>query len=543
MSIYLLKEGFDGTGSLIEKHGLVRVEEADAVPATGELWSAGIHQTTPWWQGYFGLPDQKQTATLGAILFLEVEERFFALTFGQTSSRLRDDSYEYDFGLRVSLNAVDPEKLKSTDTSEPGAGRRQRTQTGADSALTFFDFDSDSSVMKSITGKAKEVHEHLVRQVTGSTNLRVSTLVNSEGLADLCSQLLELYLSDDYRTSFPAIDNLRPVKDPKLIDDLDCKIDISATDAGTFLMLPEVVEYNEDVYFRFAGAGSADLEGSLEIEALREQIARNGLPVPTAEDLRRMRVLVTDGNGDVKKSFGLYRCLNVEIMGDDSIVYILHDGAWFRARRSFVEEMQRAVDEVFRDTRLSAYNDAKEADYNSRVADGAVLVNLDRTNVAGAGRSQIEPADLLRVEDDFINLYHVKVSTRSSELSHLFNQGLNSAELLLSETEAAARLQMVVDDRSGGAHPDIIPAIHDARFAVRYVIATRRPSLKGHLALPFFSQITLWRVIRAFKILRIPISVEMIENVRPQKPAKPKERKERSDKGSTRTKKVAPSSA
>lgn len=62
----------------------------------------------------------------GAIVFLPSDGRWFVLCFGHVAHSLLDTSYEYDFGLRVTLNSLDPKKLTSTDTLDPGASKRHR---------------------------------------------------------------------------------------------------------------------------------------------------------------------------------------------------------------------------------------------------------------------------------------------------------------------------------------------------------------------------------------------------------------------------------
>ncbi|MBK5221060.1 MAG: TIGR04141 family sporadically distributed protein [Thermoleophilia bacterium] len=54
-------------------------------------------------------------ASTSAVLFLTAGGRRFAIVFGQGRHLLDPDSFEYDFGLRVVLNAVEPERLKSID--------------------------------------------------------------------------------------------------------------------------------------------------------------------------------------------------------------------------------------------------------------------------------------------------------------------------------------------------------------------------------------------------------------------------------------------
>jgi uncharacterized protein (TIGR04141 family) len=51
--------------------------------------------------------------------FLPVDDRCFALSFGHVHHNLKEVSYEYDFGLRVTLNCVDPHELKARTHLNP----------------------------------------------------------------------------------------------------------------------------------------------------------------------------------------------------------------------------------------------------------------------------------------------------------------------------------------------------------------------------------------------------------------------------------------
>lgn len=69
-----------------------------------------------------------------------------------------------------------------------------------------------------------------------------------------------------------------------------------------------------------------------------------------------------------------------------------------------------------------------EGDYNQRAAlagNGALALLDAQPVVYGGGRSSIEICDLLSIDRLFV---HVKAKTKSSTLSHLFAQGLNSAQ-------------------------------------------------------------------------------------------------------------------
>lgn len=223
-SIYLLKEGFDATNTLKEDSALEDGVDANDLPEGASLYVLDSQETPPWWKGYFGIQKHLMQTLKGAIVFLPVNEQTFAITFGHVFHNLKPESYEYDFGLRVTLNSVDPDKLKSLDSLMPENARRQRTQLSVGSDLTFFDFDRDSTILKSLTGKVREELKPFFRHATGASNIRISSDVGPTGLAGLCSKLLELYQDDTYKTSFPDIQNVAPVKDPVIIDALNAKL-------------------------------------------------------------------------------------------------------------------------------------------------------------------------------------------------------------------------------------------------------------------------------------------------------------------------------
>ena len=161
-------------------------------------------------------------------------------------------------GCALHSIAFDPNELKSTDTLEPGAARRQRTQVPIGSDLTYFDFDRDSSILKSLTGKVKGQYANLFKHATGSSSLLISSDTPPTGLIDLCGRLLDLYSSDDYRVAFPDIDNIAPVRDPTVIEALNEELlqAFRAKNGNLYLAVPEIVDYqNGPHYASFSGVG------------------------------------------------------------------------------------------------------------------------------------------------------------------------------------------------------------------------------------------------------------------------------------------------
>ena len=122
-SIYLLKPHYNATNSLVEDHHLGSVS-AGSIPAGSSMFILDGEPNDPWWKPYFGIQIPLKQVSKSALLFLPVDDQCLALSFGHAHHKLKDESFEYDFGLRVTLNCVDPNELKSTDTLDPGAALR-----------------------------------------------------------------------------------------------------------------------------------------------------------------------------------------------------------------------------------------------------------------------------------------------------------------------------------------------------------------------------------------------------------------------------------
>ena len=191
-SIFLLKERFDATNSLRDDHDLEEAEATDR-PEGAVLYILDADPKPPWWRGYFSVTEPLMQQFKGALVFLPVSDRWFALSFGQVFHHLNDAAYEYDFGLLVTLNSVDPNELKSADMVAPGVARRKRTQVPVSTELTYLDFDGNSEIIKSLTGKVKEDYKELFKNATGSVSLKVSLNVEPSELPGICESLLALY--------------------------------------------------------------------------------------------------------------------------------------------------------------------------------------------------------------------------------------------------------------------------------------------------------------------------------------------------------------
>jgi uncharacterized protein (TIGR04141 family) len=448
-SIYLLKLGFDATNALEDDHPLEEDFEATSLPAGATLYVLDAAPRPPWWRGYFGIQEELTQVTKGALVFLPTGGRCFALSFGHVSHNLCEESFEYDFGLRVTLNCLDPGKLKSTDTLDPGAAKRRRTQLPTESELTLFDFDRDSTILRRLTGKVKDEHKELFRHATGGANLRISTDIGPGQLDALSAKLLALYLSEDYKTAFPDIQNLVPVRDPAQLEALsDRLIDaFRARDPALNITVPELVNYQDNVFVAFSGAGSSLVYDDVYIGRYYHYLDASSVDLDDMEidDLRRHALVLTDEDGHGQDRFSIFKSLlfDTALPGAAGETFHLCEGEWYKVDDNYIARLTAYLDPRCGVSHLPAYAHANEGEYNTAAAAAVGWVCLDRTSIAPAGQAGVEPCDILVEQDELATFCHIKVSTLSAQLSHLFNQGANAIGRVpgsgVAEAEQAAR--------------------------------------------------------------------------------------------------------
>lgn len=534
-SIYLLKDGHDAESALKKDHTLEDDVVSGALPDGASLFVLDNPATPPWWRSYFGIQKQLRQTLKAAIVFLPVGERTFAITFGHVRHNLKDTCYEYDFGLRVTLNCLDPAKLKSTDILEPNGAKRQRTQSPIDSDLTFFDFDRDTTILKSLTGKVRDEHKELFKHATGASSIRISSDVTPDGLPELCETLLTLYEGDSYKTSFPDIQNISPVRDPDVIEQLNAKliVDFRAKNDAISLSVPEILNYHDGLWAGFSGAGQSEIYDDVFLGRYYDYLSRHDVSLANVEidTLKKHCLVLTDEDGKAKgERHNIYKCLIYDtVLNVANETYHLCDGNWYLVDTDFVTRLSTYLDPLCKVTELPNYTHDNEADFNKTVSnDNDLFVCLDTKNIAPAGQKQVEPCDIFELKDGTAVLHHIKISTQSAYLSHLFNQGTNSIHLIRDEDEARQNLKSLVESRLEGTDAsEFVDPIMADKFKIVFGIITHKDPAEKSLNLPLFSRISLMRAMKDLKRLGFEAEYCFIKDDTNASPGKKKKRKPR----------------
>jgi uncharacterized protein (TIGR04141 family) len=364
--------------------------------------------------------------------------------------------------------------------------------------------------MKAVTGTPRD--EHFGSRVTGADAVKVTYVPSLDLLHEKCEQLLEAYHSDAYRERFAFIDDLRIVRDRPRIARLNDELlrRLRERDLGVIHMAPpEIIDVRDIDQFAFSEFPD-DLVLDLDVEEYCTRVvdADGGFSV---ERLRKAKVGVTyRGGGEVHYLWSVYDCLVAEIR-DGERLFVLSGGTWYQIEGDFAESVAVATEGRSKPPEFLPIGRDGESEpvYNARAAGENGLHLLDGCLAQPAGaRSPIEFCDLL---DGTCRVVHVKRKSRSSTLSHLFSQGVVSAETFLRDTTfrcaLSERLREQGREDAAGLIPQGRPTAQDWEIVYAILGGTEGD---GPRSLPFFSQLNFKIAAERLETLGFRVSLRQV---------------------------------
>ncbi|QDE80774.1 MULTISPECIES: DUF6119 family protein [Myxococcus] len=478
----------------------------------GGLFLSATTPNSPRWieflqEGFSDLPSLTSSAPLG-VLFIHADTRLFALTLGHGRHLLRPESFELDFGLKVTLNTADASKLRSLDlrTFEE-LTVHTRLQVSRASPLTTFNVDVSRDMLRAFTGEPRDAT--LAKRFTGKDALVINGPVRFSELEEKCTRLLKEFHSDEYKKEFAWVDNIKAIRDTSLVDKLDAKV-LKMLSERSFdnahLAPPDMLEWNEVPGFQYPGERK-DIHSDMDLAECLDAIARFEQTEPeelafAIEDLKKrykIRVVV-DEHGRERERWAVYDCLVLELDEKDAL-YVLSGGQWFRIEKDFVGAIKNRVATLARDMPRLPLAEANQVEgaYNRKAHRGSKAFALLDEELVRCERAHtsIEPCDLLTEEGPNLQFIHVKRKTRSSTLSHLFAQGVVSAQAFLGDMAFRKGLKQVVSKQG---RPNLVrrlgdpakrPSAETCEVIFAVIAGAPKRGAKWPLSLPFFSQLNL----------------------------------------------------
>ena len=447
------------------------------------------------------------------LIALSAGGRVFAVSFGFARHWIEESRIARRFGMIVVLNTVHPDRIRSIDREEfETIQRKTRSQTSVSSSIENFGLNVQRDLLRSVTGQPE--NQEFAKHVTGADNLIIAVPITFDQLGDKCRESLDYFENDAYRERYSWIDNFLRVTDPLLVAELDTElIGVLRTGApeNAFLTPPDTLDTQEHRGFRYPRQRvSAAPYPDLRMEDFFQRANPTDI---TIDNLKQWRIREYTTNENVpSRKFRVYDSIIFEVARGNKL-YVLSLGEWFEIAQDHVAAVNAEIAQIAEYDGLdldSARSSETEGEYNKRIADNSngQLALLDASPVRyGGGRSSIEICDLLATDRNFI---HVKAKTKSSTLSHLFAQGLNSAQAFRD-----IRFRELAHAICPDTHSFIFegePRVSD--HTVTYAIITSAPGNLG-TALPFFSKQSLANAARELlnmgyqvRLKKIPLRTE-----------------------------------
>ena len=435
VSIRLLRDGRQPSDSIRKGVELTTWDKLEGAQIGLDTIGGGA----PKWSEFLDLSDAEKAKltnlTAYGLVFIPASERWFAISFGLGNVKLDPDAFEQDFGLRVVLNTVDPDKLRSADIRTPDENTTsRRTQTARRSDQTAFSIDIERDIVRGLAGEPKVAA--FASRVAGSDGLTLTKEMEVGDLPQVCADAFAAFGKNDYKANFAWIDQIKHVRDKATIELLDAALVVALGGCLTgaipdtlHLAYPVIYDPEKARHIRFKGFNCSNVHTDLEIGGYVADMREKALPAYEPGYLSGHKVYECNAEGkDDGQSWRIKECLvfETDLNGEK---YVLSADRWYRIDANLANEVTTFFAGVTAHAMPDALADENEEKYNGRIStSGHNMLCLDRKLVKPTGASySIEACDFLENTGAMI---HVKDQTSSSRLSHLFNQGTVSARVM-----------------------------------------------------------------------------------------------------------------
>jgi uncharacterized protein (TIGR04141 family) len=226
LTFYLMRdEVLDFDDALNPDKTSIAVSLAESSGMDGRFHYVSPHSAAPEWVSFVQpILSEDLSGILAAstrgLLLIRSSGRIFALTFSYGRSLLDLSKIEYQFGLRVALNRIDPQQIRSLDTKTFEDIVVSTTMHASKSAeLPTFRVDVSTDILRAATGEPRDAS--FAKRLSGSDALVMSVEAEPTDLPSLCEDLLRAFGEDHYKSDFGWIDQLALVRSAELIDTLN----------------------------------------------------------------------------------------------------------------------------------------------------------------------------------------------------------------------------------------------------------------------------------------------------------------------------------
>lgn len=410
----------------------------------GIIYYCDSKKKAPRWKPYLDTwskdnIDISDNASNKAIMLLKIKDRIMGVVFGYGRSFLKEECIERNFGFKVALNTINPNKMRSVNaaTIEDMVVTTQR-QASYSTSQDEFGLNVTNDIMKGVTGEPYD--EEYGNHISGKDSLVVSVCMDLAELKDKLELYYSAYADDRYkRIGFEWVDNVAEVRDSLLSETLDFQL-VDAIEKKNVEHLhiapPETTDWDRIIGFCYSGIGkktdkqenySLNLDISEYVNSIRPE-------TNVYSKIRRDKLYAMNSDGTPFAICSIYAAIVFQTEYENKN-YILCSGSWYQVETSFFNQVNNFIANKIPVSSLTLPECPKtsnEGSYNQMVADGNddyCLFDCKMLSADGSPK-KIEACDIYTKQKQFI---HVKNKGQSAQLSHLFAQGKVAAECFSSD--------------------------------------------------------------------------------------------------------------
>jgi len=314
LSIFLIKEEVPSPeGALVDVLPLTRSALTANGQQIGDLYIKGTQDRTPSWLSFFegamsSVPPDLHNASAAAVWLIGSGGRVFALTFGYGRSLLRPGTWEEDFGLRVTLNAVDPLRIRSVDRVKFDAiSQHSQIQASRDANIIEFGLDVEQDLLRAVTGKPRDAS--LASQLTGKDALKADVRIPVSGIRALLERFLAAFAQDTYKEHFSWVDQVNELRDPTQIQRLDAVLTekiVRREFDRMWLAIPDRVEWEGMSGFKYRDSHRAEIHPDIHFTSFLADSGEHFVPTIDVLKNRRRIYLVSHEADAVVANWPVY---------------------------------------------------------------------------------------------------------------------------------------------------------------------------------------------------------------------------------------------
>lgn len=480
------------------------------------IYAVEKEATLPSWANFVsGIAESRELEAMknqsaSALILIKIETvdgpRIFAASYGSAFSLIDTSLIESDFGLKTTINAIAPNKIKNIDfknLSSRSVGKRETVRKAA--SIAKFSFEHESEVLKSISGTSTD-HD-LGMSISGSSSLKISIKdLQPEQLGTIAQKAYDTYMLKSYKEHFDFIDHFEQVKDAFTTAELDNELVLAlgqtVQPARLFLAYPDQISTNECSYFRLTVGNSNENFDDIEVSSLHTFLLGNASTLDIETLKSDAYVTGLDDNEEaITPRKNIYGLCAFEVTHNEEL-YILSDSKWYKIGKEFLHDLSEWTAKNVTLTQTSVktwFSTQTEWDYCDTYQDDKDFVVLSRRSFRAKRHGDLFMADLYHKPTS--SLIYLKKLNSATPLTTQLEQAITVADLLREEDPAAWKFLL---EHIHEKWPELTQEHIAKNLSMTIIVNDDRPLPDS---LPVFDKVALKKSTKALKKLQIKLSL------------------------------------